>query len=114
MSADSSEDDGEGSEDSLDDDDFEDEDGDGLMDEEDFGEANIVDRFKQDWKKTPIITKTFFRVNLALVHMIALVVLLTVQPCAECIGNYHNKFPDERLGIFNPSAVCGSLFSLFR
>lgn len=59
-SADSAEDD---SEDSLDDDDFEDEDGDGLMDEEDFGEANIVDRFKQDWKKTPIITKTFFRVR---------------------------------------------------
>ena len=33
------------------------------MTEEDFGEANFVDRFKQDWRKTPIITKTFFQVT---------------------------------------------------
>lgn len=46
---------------SLDDDDFDDED---MTEEEDFGEANFVDRFKQDWKKTPIITKTFFQVQL--------------------------------------------------
>lgn len=48
--------------DSLDDDD-EDFDDDG-MDEEDFGEANFVDRLKQDWRKTPIITKTFFQVRM--------------------------------------------------
>lgn len=42
----------------LDDDDFDD----GMMDEEDFGEANFVDRLKQDWRKTPIITRTFFQV----------------------------------------------------
>ena len=42
----------------LDDDDFDD----GMMNEEDFGEANFVDRLKQDWRKTPIITRTFFQV----------------------------------------------------
>lgn len=43
-----------------DDDDFEDED---MTEEEDFGEANFVGRLKQDWRKTPIITKTFFQVQ---------------------------------------------------
>ena len=43
----------------LDDDDFDD----GMMNEEDFGEANFVDRLKQDWRKTPIITRTFFQVT---------------------------------------------------
>lgn len=36
-----------------------------MTEEEDFGEANFVDRLKQDWKKTPIITKTFFQVCIA-------------------------------------------------
>lgn len=44
-----------------DDDDFDDED---MTEEEDFGEATFIDRFKQDWRKTPIITKTFFKVML--------------------------------------------------
>lgn len=42
------------------------EDDDGAMDEEDFGEANFIGRLQQDWRKTPIITKTFFRVH---IHM---------------------------------------------
>lgn len=57
--ADSSEDEGDHS---LDDDNFDDEDD--MTEEEDFGEANFVDRFKQDWRKTPIITKTFFQASL--------------------------------------------------
>lgn len=44
--------------DALDDDDFDD----GMLDEEDFGEANFIERLKQDWRKTPIITRTFFQV----------------------------------------------------
>lgn len=39
------------------------EDDDGAMGEEDFGEANLLGRLQQDWRKTPIITKTFFRVH---------------------------------------------------
>lgn len=35
----------------------------GAVDEEDFGEANFVDRLRQDWANTPIITKTFFQVR---------------------------------------------------
>lgn len=34
----------------------------GLVDEQDFGEANFIERLKQEWKKTPIITRTFFQV----------------------------------------------------
>lgn len=43
--------------------------GDGLMDEEDFGEANFIDRLKQDWRKTPVITRTFFQVR-PLMHVV--------------------------------------------
>lgn len=50
--------------DALDDEDEDDFD-DGMMAEEDFGEANFVDRLKQDWKKTPVITRTFFQVTRA-------------------------------------------------
>lgn len=60
-----------GEDDSSDDldDDFEDLDEDydteeGLVNEQDFGEANFVERLKQEWKKTPIITRTFFQVQL--------------------------------------------------
>lgn len=35
----------------------------GVVDEEDFGEANFIDRMRQDWANTPIITKTFFQVR---------------------------------------------------
>lgn len=45
------------------DDDVFDQDDDGMMNEDDFGEANFVDRFKQDLRKTPLITRTFFQVS---------------------------------------------------
>lgn len=60
VSSDSSEEDF----DDLDDDDFDD---DGMMDEEDFGEANFFGRLNQDWKKTPIITRSFFQVTWGIV-----------------------------------------------
>ncbi|CAM9613723.1 unnamed protein product [Ectocarpus fasciculatus] len=34
--------------------------------EEDFGEAGFVDRLKQDWKKTPIITRTYFQISVGI------------------------------------------------
>lgn len=59
-----------GGDDSSDDwdDDFEDQDDDydaeeGLVNEQDFGEASFIERLKQDWKKTPIITRTFFQAS---------------------------------------------------
>ena len=34
-----------------------------LVDEEDFDEASFAKRLKQDWVKTPIITRTFFQAS---------------------------------------------------
>lgn len=47
----------EDSDESLGDDDDEDD-----FEDEDFGEAGFVGRLAQDWKKTPVITRTFFQV----------------------------------------------------
>ena len=60
-----------------DDDDFDDED---MTEEEDFGEATFIDRFKQDWAKTPIITKTFFQVCYNRKAALALWAVLSKSP----------------------------------
>ena len=70
----------------LDDDDFDD-----GMNEEDFGEANFVDELKQDWRKTPINTRTFFQVTDACydrgtVYLVVLIALL-VQIISDWRGS---------------------------
>ncbi|CBJ26891.1 Derlin (Degradation in endoplasmic reticulum protein) (Der1-like protein) [Ectocarpus siliculosus] len=51
----------------ADDEDSDDEDyDDDEEEEEDFGEASFVDRLKQDWKKTPVITRAYFQVSVAI------------------------------------------------